>query len=510
MSRKLNIVIIFVLVLALVQESAYAFHRSAHAFMSEMLTNTASGYRNRDSGGLNNVGGNGNYWCAVPNSAANGRYLNFNSGNVNPLNNNNRANGFSVRAVRAFKSQSFILNTNALELTFDQIHELTTKAYLIERKNIRNHYHPLQFEIELEKRIYDIARSLYRREYQTKPYGCFMIEDPTIREVFFPHVDDATVSHILFDMINPIFEKTFIYDSYSCRVGKGTLFGIERMEHHIRSCTDNYRYEAGVLNIDISGYFMSINKGILYSIICDTLESYKFRPISRGSTTVWNDVIDFGFVDYLVRLDLFTNPLENCRMIGDQSARKIMPMSKSLMFSPIGTGVPIGKVTNQLNSNIYLNILDQFVKRILRGEYWGRYVDDGRLISRDLIFLDESKYAIGELLQDKLKLKMHPEKTKITSTDEVFFLGAVLRPYRRYASNQTMSRFHKCVEACEELLKAGETDPHIMMSSLNSYLGYLKHFNERKAIKLTLENSPLCQIFDFGAKYERATIIKSV
>ena len=155
-------------------------------------------------------------------------------------------------------------------------------------------------------------------------------------------------------------------------------------------------------------------------------------------------------------------------------------------------------------------MLDQYVKRDLHGKYWGRYVDGGKLIDMDLIYLEECKYAIGEFLQDKLKLKMHPEKTKITSTEEVFFLGAVLRPYRRYASNQTMSRFHKCVEACEELLKAGETDPHIMMSSLNSYLGYLKHFNERKAIKLTLENSLLCQIFDFGAKYERATIIKSV
>ena len=508
MFRKLYIVIILAIAATLSPESALAFRQSASAFKSEALTKTASGYRNRDSGGLNNVGSNGNYWCAVPNSAANGRYLNFNSGNVNPLNNNNRAYGFSVRAVRAFKSRPFII-INTLELTFDQIHELTTKAYFIERKNIRNHFHPLQFEVELEKRIYDIARSLYRREYQTKSYGCFMIEDPTIREVFFPHVDDATVSHILFDMINPIFENTFIYDSYSCRVGKGTLFGIERLEHHTRSCTDNYRYEAGVLNIDISGYFMSMNKGILYSIICDTLESYRYRPIARGSTTVWNDIIDFGFVDYLIRLDIFTNPLENCRMIGDQSARERMPKSKSLLFSLLGTGLPIGKVTNQLNSNIYLNELDQYVKRKLRGEHWCRYVDDGRLISRDLIYLEECKHAIGEFLDQRLKLKMHPDKTKITSTEEIFFLGAVLRNHRRYASNDTMNRFRRCVDTCEQLLECEVPDLHVMMSSLNSYLGYLKHFNERKTVKLALQDSPLTTVFEFGPKYEKATIIKA-
>ena len=504
---KLYIVIILATATTLSQESASAFYSSATAFKSEVLQNTASGYRNRDSGGLNNVGSNGNYWCAVPNSAANGRYLNFNSGNVNPLNNNNRANGFSVRAVRAFKSQPFI-TTTTLELTFEQIHELTTKAYFIERKNIRNHFHPLQFEVELEKRIYDIARSLYRREYQTKSYGCFMIEDPTIREVFFPHVDDATVSHILFDMINPIFERTFIYDSYSCRVGKGTLFGIERIEHHIRSCTDNYRHEAGVLNIDISGYFMGINKGILYSIICDTLEKYKYRPVAKGSTTVWNDVLDFPFIDYLIRIDLFTNPLENCRLIGDQSARERMPKSKSLWYSLLGTGVPIGKVTNQLNSNIYLNALDQYVKRELRGEHWGRYVDDAKLISKDVAYLEDCKEAIGEFLSNRLKLKMHPSKTMISSTEEVFFLGAVLKNHRRYVSNDTMKRFRRCVKTCEKLLDCDNPDLQTMLCSLNSHLGYLKHFSEHKAIKLTLDNSPLKRVFDFSERYERATIIK--
>ena len=82
--------------------SSGTFPVSVPAFKSEILQTLASGYRTNDSGGLNNVGSNGSYWAAVPNSAANGRNLNFNASNVNPLNTNNRANGFSVRAVRAF------------------------------------------------------------------------------------------------------------------------------------------------------------------------------------------------------------------------------------------------------------------------------------------------------------------------------------------------------------------------------------------------------------------------
>lgn len=80
---------------------------SVLAFSETALFATASGYRNRESGGLNNVGSNGNYWSSAANSQTNAYNLNFNSGNVNPLNNNNRANGFSVRPVRAFNTPNW-------------------------------------------------------------------------------------------------------------------------------------------------------------------------------------------------------------------------------------------------------------------------------------------------------------------------------------------------------------------------------------------------------------------
>ena len=490
---------------AMSKELSMSSHRSGMEFISGVPKQPASGYRNRGSGGLNNVGGNGNYWCAGPSSSANGRNLNFNSGNVYPLNANNRAYGFSVRPARVFKNRPLSLT---MTYTYNDIHAIISKAYHIERKNIRNHFHPLQFEIEQESRIAQISRSLFRREYQTKPYGCFMLEDPTIREVFFPYIDDAVVSHALFALINPIFDRTFIYDSYSCRKGKGTLFGVERMEHFIRSATDNYRREAYALNIDISGFFMAINKGILYSIICDTLERYRYRPISTNTTTTWNDILDFSYIDYLVRLDLFSNPLDNCIMVGDQSPRSRMPKNKSLANSLLGSGVPIGKVTNQLNSTIYLNILDQFVKRVLKAKYYGRYVDDSKIISRDILFLEDCKCAITEFLRTELKLTVHPDKTFISSTDEVFFLGSVLRPYRRYVNNKTLDRFRKCIKLCEGMLSAKNLDLHTILGPINSYLGYLWHFDERKAVRAILENSPLKQYLEFSKEYKYARIIK--
>ena len=507
-----NIIYIVIILSAMLparwRSSQYLSFRQVIASMSGVPTKPASGYRDRDSGGLANVGGNGNYWCAIPNSTANGRNLNFNSGNVYPQNANNRAYGFSVRPARAFKDRLFFIDL-AVTYTYEQIYDLTADAYHEERKNIRNHYLPLKFEIRQEERIKNIARKLYKREYHTQPYGCFMLEDPTIREVFFPYVDDAIVSHILFGLVNPIFDRTFIYDNYSCRKGKGTLFGINRMEHFIRSCTDNYRYDAYALNIDISGFFMAINKGILYSIICDALEHYRHRPISLGSSITWDDIIDFSFVDYLVRLDLFNHPLDNCIRIGDQSLRAKIPANKLLANSLLGSGVPIGKVTNQLNSSIYLNVVDQYAKRVLKARYYGRYVDDSRIISRDICFLEECKHAIGEFLRDKLKLTMHPDKTCITSADEVNFLGAVLRPYRRYASNKTIKRFRECIMQCNEVVTTEDIDLHIVLCTINSYLGYLKHFNEKKIVKQVIRDTKLIDYFDFDPLYECATIKKS-
>lgn len=397
-----------------------------------------------------------------------------------------------------------------MKYTRDKIHELATQGYLSARKNIRNHFHPLQFELRLEKSIYEIANELYRREYIPRPFECFMICDPTLREVFAPDIDDALESHILFSLINPLFDRVFIYDSYSCRKGKGALFGIERFEHHIRSCTQNYTRPAYILNIDISGYFMSINKGILYSIICDTFEKFKKRPLHRNTSTTWDEALDFNFIDYLVRLELFSNPLENCHIIGNTSLRNILPANKSMFHSPLGTGVTIGRVTNQLNSNIYMNEFDQHAKRALHCKHYGRYVDDARVISEDLHFLEDVRDASAEFLKERLKLTVHPKKTNIISTeDTALFLGGAFRNYRRYAANKTVERFREKIKICEDLICSTNCNINSVLSSLNSYLGHLRHFDERKLIRLSLSGSPLNEIFDFEKyNYRKATIKK--
>lgn len=336
--------------------------------------------------------------------------------------------------------------------------------------------------------------------WKPEPLKWFVLTYPTIREVFAPYFKDRVVSHVIFALISPIFERYFIFDSHSCREGKGTLKGIERFEHHIRSVTDNYRRPAYCLNIDISGYFMSIVRERLYEIIWDTLGQYQRR---------YPEYTDYVLVDYIIRAFLFRDPLEGCVYVGDPALKTIVPEGKSLFDKEPGVGIPIGDVINQLFSNIYMNPFDQFVKRTLKISGYLRYVDDGRCLHQSYAYLLECKDRCGEFLDKELSLTLHPRKTTITDIyDTNYFLGAAVLPYRRYAVNKTMSRFDDFIETLEADLKSGiPVVPGVALASLNSRLGYLQHFDERKAINKVIIASPtINQHFIFTPRYTKAKL----
>lgn len=114
--------------------------------------------------------------------------------------------------------------------------------------------------MKLERRLSENIISLYEdvrgRTYTPGRSICFIIHDSVQREIFAASFRDRIIHHYLYNQLEPVFEPAFIYDSYSCRKGKGTLFGIERLEHHIRSCSENHHKECWVLKLDIKGYFM--------------------------------------------------------------------------------------------------------------------------------------------------------------------------------------------------------------------------------------------------------------
>ena len=149
---------------------------------SRLLPFPASGNRNNSNGAMNTVGSNGNYWSSSPNSVTNGFNLNFNSGSVNPSNNNNRANGFPVRCVRAFTTETESLFF--MTISYEQLRHQVFQAYCEARTNKRGTSSQLAFELNLEDNLMTLTDALYTRTYKPSRCICFMTHDPVLREVF--------------------------------------------------------------------------------------------------------------------------------------------------------------------------------------------------------------------------------------------------------------------------------------------------------------------------------------
>ena len=139
-------------------------------------------------------------------------------------------------------------------------------SYLDARKNKRNTLNQLTFELDLEHNLCVLATQIYTNTYQPKPAIAFMVYKPVQREIFAADFADRVVHHLIYRcLFHKYIDPFFINDSYSCRKGKGTLYGVKRATHFIRSCTQNYAQDAYILKLDISGYFMNIGHDILYN-----------------------------------------------------------------------------------------------------------------------------------------------------------------------------------------------------------------------------------------------------
>ena len=382
-----------------------------------------AGYRNND-GNFNNQGNNANLWSASENNSNNAYNQNFNNDNANVnQNNNNKNNGFSLRCLQ---DSIFSSDASMAEGSFtpSRLFFLLLKAYKDARKNKRNTYNQLKFEANYERELMDLALSILNRTYEISPSICFVNESHVKREIVAANFKDRVVHHLLFNLINPIVDKKFIYDCYSCRKGKGTLFGIYRAQSFARSVTDNFTTEGYVLRLDISGFFMNINRDILYA------ETKRLCECNSD------------LVDYLLKKFIYHNPLENCIFRSPPTAWEGLPKNKSLRYSPSNCGLPIGNLTSQLFGNVYLNPLDQFVKRRLGAKCYGRYVDDMMLFSKSRDFLRYAAREIRHFLKGSLFLDMHPKKVYLQSVHHGFdFLGNRVLPNRLYANDRLRKNF---------------------------------------------------------------------
>jgi len=137
------------------------------------------------------------------------------------------------------------------------------EAYYECRKNKRSTANALAFELAYESNLLALFEEIRSGTYRVGKSIAFIVNRPVKREIFAGDFRDRIVHHLIIRKLNPIFEKIFIHDSYSCREGKGTLFGVRRIDGFIRSATENYVRDAYILKLDIQGFFMNIDRGIL-------------------------------------------------------------------------------------------------------------------------------------------------------------------------------------------------------------------------------------------------------
>jgi len=362
------------------------------------------------------------------------------------------------------------------EIDRDKITLDLFQAYFDARKNKRNTINALAFEKHLEANLFALACEIIERKYTPKPSICFIVDKPVKREIFAADFRDRVIHHFIYNYISPIFEKSFINDSYSCRKGKGTHYGIKRIDHFIRSCSQNYSKDCYILKLDIKGYFMAINKSLLYQKIKNELIRTKNKLD-----------FDLQLIFYLIEKTIFNDPRVNCIIKGNKEDWVDLPPTKSLFHVQHNCGLPIGNLTSQLFGNIYMNEFDHWVKKELGIKHYGRYVDDFVLIHENKNYLQSIIPTISAFLLSTLKLTLHPGKIYLQHyTKGVKYLGAVIKSHKQYIANRTKGNFYNAIEKQNQIArdhKPTKEEQQAFQSSMNSYLGIMKHYKTYKLRK---------------------------
>lgn len=297
-------------------------------------------------------------------------------------------------------------------------------SYNLCKRGKRERDYALEFQKNIEERLFTISSELRSGEWKPKGYTQFYVQDPKRRLINAPDFGDRVVHRALYDTLIPIYEPRFIFDSYACRVNKGTHAGADRLTHFLRSYPNNQPVYC--LQGDVKSYFASIDHILLFTVLKKKIRDPEVRDM------IWK-ILD------------------------------------SYHESP-GVGIPLGNLTSQLFANIFLNEMDTFVKHELGVKHYIRYMDDFILLSHEKEQLWYQYEGICNKLKS-MKLLMHPKKHSIYPTARgVDFLGyVVFRNYRRIRNRN----IHRVYDRLERISRGTfDKDP---IASINSWFGYSIH-----------------------------------
>ena len=314
--------------------------------------------------------------------------------------------------------------------SFENLH----LAYLKARRNKRYKKEVLEFSSNLQENLIELHTELIWRTYKPGRYREFYVYDPKVRLILALPFKDRVMHQALCNVIDPIFEKTFISDSFACRKGKGTLAGVERNEEFLFKELSKHE-KVYCLKMDIRKYFYNIDHDVLKKLI---------RKKIRCKRTLW-------------LTDVIINSTEN-------------------------PGIPVGNLTSQLFANVYLNQVDHFIKEELKVKHYVRYMDD-------MIILNSSKAQLWQWLNEirqhlkTLHLELNEKTAVFNSAKGIDFLG-----YRQFHNGRILrkrvmirnyKKFNKFIKSSVSTTKINK--------SLQSLFGQCKHCNS-KTVLLKIKN----------------------
>lgn len=341
------------------------------------------------------------------------------------------------------------------------------EAYADCRKNKRRTINALAFEVDYERQLIDLCNDINSGLYQPGRSIAFMVDKPVKREIFAADFRDRVVHHLIINKLNPLFERAFIHDSYACRRGRGAHMGIARVDRFIRRCSANYTRDCYVLKLDIQGFFMAIDKRILWVKLRHFIQEQYHHADQEQLLTLCHKI-------------LTNNPAKNCFIKGNRHLWNDLPRDKSLFHSAPFCGLPIGNFTSQVFANFYMNAFDHFIKHDLGISYYGRYVDDFLLVHQDKRYLQSLIPVIAGFLHSQLRLTLHPKKIFFQHYSKgVNFLGAVIKPRRITIGKRTRAQFYDAIIHFNKCVAHEKPDKNIQqafLSSMNAYLGIMKHY----------------------------------
>jgi retron-type reverse transcriptase len=298
------------------------------------------------------------------------------------------------------------------------------------------------FEFKLADELLALQQELQTQSYRPGPYHSFYIHDPKHRLISAAPFRDRVTHHALCNIIEPIFERSFVFDSYANRVGKGTHRALDRAQQFAR----RHRY---LLQIDVEQFFPAVDHAILRRTLARKIDDpdvlWLIDQILASGEGVLAEAYQMRWFD------------------GDDLFAVHRPR-----------GLPIGNLTSQFWANCFLSPFDHFVKRELCCPAYCRYVDDALLFADDKATLWRWRQAIIERLA-WLRLTIHPGAQPRPTAEGFPFLGFVVYPMYRRLKRRKVVAYHRKFKALVAGWQAGRESREAVFASLAGFINHARY-----------------------------------